>query len=244
MGQQVCAPWTTADKLCNDGSGDVTDCSSGDTTPLVYKWSPDEVILAASNILYARTCYLYPGVCEYAVWPCVKGCSSQRHPCVPCVRYDAIQLPGELTVESIVSVMEDDVELDDEQYGLDPGGLLVRLDGLPWQRNTFGLPGASGVETVVTFLAGTDPPIELQMAAAKLAEEMLKSCNGEDCQLDPRVKSFVRRGVAVELNDVVKLLALDMTGIPEVDRAIQVHGNCGGATMLDTAAPYLGQALG
>lgn len=242
MGQEVCAPWTDPDRLCKTEDDTAPDNCSGADVPLDRKWTADEVVRAASNILYARTCYRYPGVCEYSVWPCIDQCCSDRHPCVPCYRYKAIALPGELTVVAITEITEDDVVLDPAAYRLD-GNRVVRIDDLQWQRNTFGLPGALGVETVITFTAGAAPPIELEMAAADLADEMWKSCNGGACQLDPKVRSYVSRGVAVELNDIVKLLGLGMTGIPSVDRAIQIHGNCGGATMMDTAEPYRGQRV-
>lgn len=241
MGQQVCAPWTTPDKLCNAGDGTTDDCVDG-VVPLVYPWDDDALILAASNILHGRTCYRYPGVCEFTVWPCIEpGCYSYRHACVPCVNLSTILLPSDLPVLSIESITEDGVELDSGAYRLERGR-IIRLDGERWQRNTFGLPGAVGVETIVAYTAGIAPPVELQMAAAALADELKKSCNGQSCALDPRVASFARRGVAVELTDLSEMLKSGSTGIPIVDHALATHGNCaqGTATMLDPAAPYRG----
>lgn len=243
MGQQVCAPWTTPDKLCNAGGGTTTDCVDGDV-PLVYSWTDEELVMAASNILYARTCFRYPGVCEFSVWPCVVGgCYAQDcHPCVPCGP-SVIVLPSDVPVVSITTITEDGVELDESAYRLERNR-VVRLDGLRWGRNTFGLPGVLGVETVVTYTAGVEPPIELQMAAADLAAELKKSCNGQSCALDPRVSSYARRGVSVELTDLEALLRSGATGIPSVDYALKVHGDCGGtATMHDPAAPYRGQRV-
>lgn len=243
MGQQVCAPWTTADKLCNAGGGDSTDCSGG-TVPLVYPWTDDELILAVSNILYARTCFRYPGVCEYAVWPCIdQPCGSSSYACVPCYRGQVIVLPGELEVVSITSITIAGDPLDANAYRLERGR-IVRTDGERFPRNSFGLPDAPGAEIVVTFQAGTAPPIELQMAAAALTDELKKACNDEECSLDPRVRSFARRGVAVELNDLRELLRDGKTGIPLVDHALEVHGNCGGGMHLhDPAEPFLGTAV-
>lgn len=241
MGQQVCAPWTTADTLCNEGDGTTADCAGG-TVPLIFPWSDDELVLAASNILYARTCFRYPGVCSFAVWPCVLGsCWSKSHPCLPCTP-GAIQLPTDLPVVNIVSITEDGVTLDPSAYRLESGGTIRRLDGLRWQRNTFGLDDVSGVDLRVTYRAGVAPPIELQMAAADLAAELKKSCNGQSCAIDPRVQSFARRGVSVELTDLEDLLKSGATGIPSVDHALAVHGDCsqGTATMMDPAARYRG----
>lgn len=245
MGQQVCAPWTDPDKLCTTGDGTTTDCVEG-VVPLVYPWTPEEVILAASNILYARTCFRYPGVCgPFEVWPCIDpGCYSEYHPCVPCYNYSVIHLPGDMPLIEVASITEDGVELDSSAYRVDRGR-IVRIDGERWQRNTFGLPGAQGVETIVEYTVGAEPPIELQMAARDLAEELLKSCNGQACALDPRVTSFARRGVSVELTDLSEMLKSGSTGIPSVDHALKVHGECaqGSATMHDPAEPYRGSRV-
>lgn len=243
MGQQVCAPWTTPDKLCNQGGGDSTDCS-GSATPLVYKWSDDELIMMVSNILYARTCYRYPGVCPYTVWPCIdQPCSSrERIACVPCYRGKVIVLPGELAAQSITEITENDVILDPSAYRLERNR-VIRMDGQPWQRNTFGLPDVPGVETVVTFMAGEAPPLELQRAAADLTDELKKACNGDDCALDPRVRSFARRGVSVELSDIKALIQDGKTGILSVDYALSIHSGCGGASFHDPAAPYRGTTV-
>lgn len=239
MALQVCAPWTTPDKLCCEGGGTTDDCVSG-TVPLVYEWSDDQVILAASNILYARTCYRYPGVCTATVWPCVDGCSSAKHPCVRCCRFDAIELPTDYPVITIVDVIEDGVTLAPTDYRLERGNILVRLDGNPWQTNTFGLPDVSGVETTVEYTFGVAPPIELEMAAAALACELKKSCNGNECALPAHVTSFARRGVAVELTDLAEMLKSGATGIPIVDHALKVHGNCGWSMMYDPASVVRG----
>lgn len=245
MSREVCAPWTTPDKLCNEGGGTTTDCVDG-VVPLVYQWSDEELILAASNILYARTCFMYPGVCgPFDVWPCIDSrCYSPKHPCAPCVSYNVILLPSDLPVIAIDQITEDGVVLSPAAYRLDRGNRVVRLDGLRWQRNNFGLPG-EGVETIVSYTVGVAPPLELQMAAAALADELKKSCNGQSCALDPRVASFARRGVAVELTDLSEMLKSGATGIPIVDHALKVHGQCaqGTATMVDPAAPYRGQRV-
>lgn len=246
MSREVCAPWADSSKLCNAGDGTTTDCVDG-VVPIVYRWTDDEYLLAASNILYARTCFLYPGICgPFDVWPCIDSrCYSPKHPCAPCVSYNVILLPSDIPVISIDEITEDGVTLDPLSYRLERGNRVVRLDGLRWQRNTFGLPGSQGVETIVTYTVGVAPPIELQMAAADLADELKKSCQGNSCALDPRVQSFARRGVSVELTDLKELLKSGATGIPSVDFALTVHGECsqGSATMLDPAAPSRGQRV-
>jgi hypothetical protein len=155
-----------------------------------------------------------------------------------------ILLPSDLPVLAIDQITENGVVLDPSAYRLDRGSRVVRLDGLRWQRNNFGI-GSEGVETIVTYTVGVLPPLELQMAAAALADELKKSCNGQSCALDPRVASFSRRGVSVELTDLAEMLKSGATGIPVVDHALKVHGQCaqGTATMVDPAAPYRGQRV-
>lgn len=222
--RQVCAPWAAPTDLCFEGGGTTDDCVDG-AVPLEYKWDPEDVILAVSNLLFARTGFRYPGVCTYQVWPCVDRCTSERHECVPCCAYNVIALPTELPIVGIESITEDGVALDPSAYRLERRGRVVRLDGLAWQRNTFGLPCAagSGVETIVTYTAGEMPPIEGRMAAAALADELMKSCNGQTCALPAQVTSFARRGVQVELTDLEDFMKSGATGIPIVDHFLRTH---------------------
>jgi hypothetical protein len=245
MGQQVCAPWVAPDKLCCEGGGTTDDCVSG-TVPLVYEWTDLELIMAASNLLYARTGYRFPGVCSFDVWPCVPGCHSDRHPCASCVSYNVIELPSDYPVVAITSITENGVPLAATDYRLERGNRVVRLDGLPWQRNTFGLPSAdpNAVETIVSYDVGAAPPIEGSMAAAALACELKKSCNGNECALPANVTSFARRGVAVELTDLAEMLKSGATGIPIVDHFLAVYAAPRGwTTMSDPAAPMRGQRV-
>lgn len=237
MAWQVCSPWTTPDKLCCEGDGDTTDCATGDPVSLVYEWTDEDYILAASNILFARTCFLYPGVCEATVWPCI-GCTCKPHPCACCGTYSAITLPTSFDVIEIVSVEEDGVALDPSAYRVERRNILVRLDGNRWQRNSFALPGSECAETTIEYTSGAEPPVELQMAAAELACELKKACNGQECALPGHVKSVTRRGVEFDLTDLTELLKTGSTGLPMVDYAIQVHGNCPAESFMDPLDTY------
>lgn len=237
MGLSVCAPWATPDDLCFVPDGTVDDCVDGPVA-LEYKWEPEDVLLAVSNLLYARTGRKWPGVCEFSVWPCIDTCWSDQHPCVRCCSHCELELPSDYPVVSIESIVEDGVTLDASDYRLERRNRVVRLDGLRWQRNTFGLPCASGsgVETVVTYTAGVEPPIEGRMAAAALADELMKSCNGQTCALPAQVQSFARRGVTVELTDLAELMKSGATGIPIVDHFLHVHERWASSpTMADPA---------
>lgn len=242
MGLQVCAPWATPADLCFTPGGDTTDCETGSPTPLVYKWDPEVVIMAVSNILYIRTGRRYPGVCERdPVWPCVAHCWSDRHECVPCCNLSTIILPSDYPVVEITEISEDGVELDPDAYRLERNR-VIRMDGEGWKRNSFGLPCADNlVETIVTYTAGVAPPPELVMATAALTDELLKSCNGQTCALPANVTSFSRRGMTVELTDLAELLKSGATGIPIVDHALAAHVPLANTmTMTDPAARYRG----
>ena len=104
--------------------------------------------------------------------------------------------------------------------------------------NQFGIPCAAGVEFVLTYTAGRTTPVELAMAAAELACELKKACNGGECALPAHVTGLARRGVTMEFSDLTELLKSGSTGLPMVDHAISVHGNCQHATMHDPAAMH------
>lgn len=229
---EVCSPWTTPDRLRCEGDVAADDCAGG-TVPLARVWTDEELILAASNLLFGRTCRRFPGECTATVWPCIDfSCMSNSHPCAPCLRYDVAELPTDYTVSAIVAVIEGGVTLPPSSYRIEGRNLLVRLDGQRWKQNNFGLT-ADGIETTIEFTAGQPVPIELQIAAADLACELKGISNDSRSQLPPHVRAIARRGVSLELTDIVSLLKGGQTGIQSVDYALQVYGNCGGSSMHD-----------
>jgi hypothetical protein len=241
MGREVCAPWVTPDQLCCEGDVTQADCAGVDA-PLVFQWTDEEIILAASNILFGRTGRRYSGACTYQVWPCVDTC---RSGCTwkcqwRCGRLgDRLVLPTSQPVLT-AAVTVDDVPLNAALYVIE-GNMLVRVDGERWPRQNYGVADVDGVDLKVTYTAGIVPPVELQMAAADLACELKKSCNGQECALDPRVTSFARRGVSVELTDLADMLKSGATGIQSVDYALSIHEVKRAApTMHDPAAPARG----
>lgn len=240
MSLEVCAPWTDAARLCCP-DGTIDDCVDG-PGPAAYVWDDDELIMLASNLLYAWTGYRWPGLCEdLQIWPCIDGCTSPAHACAACCRYDAFVIPSDYIVVEVTAVEEDGVALPTTSYRLEPGNRVVRLDGLRWQRNTFGLPNCTGVETVVTYNAGAAPPMPGQMAAAALACELKKACAGDNCTLGPHVRAFARRGVQVELTDLKDLVQSGSTGIAEVDYFLRAYGDLARApSMVDPARPSRG----
>lgn len=222
--RRVCAPWVTEDKLCCEDAVDPEDCA-GTPVPLVYKWTNAEIIEAASNWLYARTCYRYPGACPITIWPC-QECNCGCHPCA-CGTWSMLELPTEYPILSVTEVRLDGVPFVD--FRLDRSQWIVRTDGERWPScNSFDLPNTDSVEIQVDAIVGREPPIELQIAAADLACEMKKACNGDEtCQLPPHVRSIARRGVAIEIESITELFESGLTGIQSVDYALKIHGKCG-----------------
>lgn len=232
----VCSNWITADRLCCEGVGTVNNCD-GTSTPLVYEWTDDEYIQAASNILYARTCYRYPGVCQKTVRPCLGCCSSCSGPCGCGAEYNAIELVSDAPILSIVSVTINGTPVDPLNYRLDEDARIVRTDGDKWPTsNNLGLTNymTNGDDVVVVYETGRPIPTELQMACSELACELKKACNGDSsCTLPSHVKSVTRRGVEYDINDLQVMLLNGYTGNPIIDYAISRYGNCPKSSMYD-----------
>ena len=231
----ACSPWITSDKLCCEGGSDVADCG-GETTSLQYVWSDDDLIQAASNLLFARTCFRYPGVCEREVWPCLEACGCRDNPC-GCGAYYAIDLTSDYPILDVTSVEINGVALDGSLWRLDENARIVRTDGERWPFcNNLGLTASvyTDDEVRVTYTTGRIPPVELQMACAELVCELKKACNGDaSCKLPDHVRSVSRRGVEIEVYDAVQLLAQGLTGNPIIDHALTVYGRCKQSKMFD-----------
>lgn len=221
----VCAGWIDAASLCCAGDSAVTDCN-GDDTALVFPWTDEELVLAASNILYARTCFRYPGTCSYTVWP-YTTCNCHCHPCA-CGTWSILKLPTDYPIISIEEVRLDGIPFDSSNYRLDNSNWLVRMDGKIWPScNSFDLPNTNSTSIQVDMTVGREPPIELKMAVADLACEMKKACNSDEtCNLPPHVRSIARRGVEIDIDDITTLFKDGLFGLPSVDMAIKIHGNC------------------
>lgn len=223
--RRVCAPWITEDRLCCADPSNPDDCT-GVEIPLEFKWTNDELILAASNILFARTCYRYPGACQITIWPC-QDCRCGCHPCA-CGTWSILELPTDFPILSVDEVRLNGVAMNPADYRLDRSQWIVRMDGEHWPScNSFGLPNTDAVEIQVDATVGREPPIELQMAVADLVCEIKRACNNDEtCALPPHVRSIARRGVEIEIDDITKLFDQGLFGIPSVDMAIKTYGRC------------------
>lgn len=225
----VCQPWVAADELCCEGGGSVENCD-GSSTPLVFPVTDADYALAASNLLFKRTCLRYPGVCEVSYRPCVD-CRCNRSPCGCHGGYYTIDLASDYPVIAVTEVLIDGMAVDSGLYRLDDDWRIVRTDGNTWPVcNNLGLPTVGGCQDiVVSFTTGRTPPIELQLAARELACELKRACNAdESCSLPDHVRNITRRGVEFELDDVTSLMEKGLTGNKIIDHALAVYGKCSG----------------
>lgn len=231
--------WITPADLCcatPDGGQPIEECD-GTTGTATYNWTDEQLIKAASDLLFARTCYRYPGVCTRTVWPCLSCSCHCAHPC-GCGLYDAIELTSDYPILSVVSVVINGDTVPATSYRLDENARIVRIDGELWPvTNNLGLtnvPGMCQDEVLVTYTTGREPPQALKMAAAELACELKKACGADpSCALPAHVRSVTRRGVEYEINDVIALMDRGLTGNPIVDHALHTYGRCGRASLFD-----------
>lgn len=220
---QYCEPWTTPERLC---CPDIvpTDCQTGLPVPATYAWTDEELIQAATDILFRATCSLFPGHCQITVRPC-PSCGCNRSKC-GCGRYVFIELQDRYPVISVDEVKIDGVVLDPSEYRVDDYRRLVRLNGECWPScNDLTEPDTEPHTFSVTYTAGRRPTTILQMAAAELACELKKACNLTDCRLPQNVTQVSRQGVTLNIDAVEAAVMGGYTGITIVDSAVAQY-NC------------------
>ena len=229
----VCTPWIDPDLIDCEGDPTTSTSCDGTDSPLVFPWSNEDLALAASNLLYRRTCYQFPGVCSTEIWPCTHGCCTRHpYPCTPCVYADYVVLPhADVDPESVV-IKEDGVTLDAGSYRVEGGYRIVRTDGERFARQSFGL--GSGTTTTIAYNYGRPVPIELQIAARDLARELKRACTDPNgCALPDRVTSIARQGVAFTLMDLASLMNTGATGVMSVDMVLSAYGDCSAGGLVD-----------
>lgn len=206
----VCEPWATEADLCSPCDDYALDA------PLLA-----DAIDAASNILYRLSGGRFPGVCADEVRPygqCGCGCRGR------CSGLHEVNL-GAFPVVAVSEVKIDGDILPSNHYRIDDNRYLVRL---PVDDRNPGWPCCQRLDLAdteldtfsVSFTWGIAPPIEGVQAAAKLACELVKSCQPEllgKCQLPKRVQSISRQGISMTLLDPFDFLEKGKTGIYEID---------------------------
>lgn len=218
-----CQPWTTADRLCCPGEVLADDpCTvEVESGPATYKWTDDELIQMASNILFKRTCSLYPGECESTLRPCLE-CNCREHACG--CHYEIVPLAGRYPVLEVTEVRIDGVLVPDTVYRLDEYARLVRTDGDVWpRRQDLSADPLTDTDTfLISFKTGRSVPPELQYAAALLACELKKACNGQGCRLPDNIRTVVREGVTYEVANIAELMDGSFQ-VPELDLILKSY---------------------
>lgn len=222
----ACEPYVTPADLCCEGEELVVDCD-GEPSPSSYRWTDEQIIQAATNLLFRRTCFRFPGLCSRTVIPCV----CQQTSC-GCGRFEPeILLTSDYPIHEVTSVTIEEpdgsvtVLEDGVDYRLDENARIVRLGGNTWPTRRRAI--------TISYTTGRAAPMEVVMAAAELACQLKAACEGSNCKLPTHVRSVTRRGVEIEVNDVVALMSSGYTGLPMVDHVIAVHGRCRKSVMYD-----------
>lgn len=115
-------------------------------------------------------------------------------------------------------------------YRIDSYDRLVRLDGGCWPTcQDLSLPLTEEGTWAITYNFGVPVPVAGQVAAAELACEFAKACEGDStCKLPSRVQSITRQGVTMTMLDTLSdLWQTGRTGLFNVDlwlSAVNPHG--------------------
>lgn len=122
------------------------------------------------------------------------GCSTS----CSCSRVFEIRLSSAASAVSEVKV--DGVVLDASSYRLDPGGRLVRTDGIDWPLcQDLNAPDTEAGTWSVTYTPGAAVDGLGAAAAGLLASQYARALNGGDCELPDTVTQVVRLGVTMTL---------------------------------------------
>jgi hypothetical protein len=212
-----CEPWP-ANFTC-----DIT-CESPSAT--------GSALQTATEILWALSGRQF-GPCEVTLRPCRKNCTDQvfwgnqflpwsgSYPqpaligggwfnlvcgsCTgdcACTSLSEVVLPQ--VVNEILEVKIDGVVLGDDEYRVDNGNVLVRLDAdWPWCQE-LNLPDTEEGTWSVTAEYGLPVPEAGKWAVGELACELLQAMRGDECRLPANVSAMTRQGVSFTFTDLLK----------------------------------------
>lgn len=202
-----CEPWITA--------ADATDCSSCAGVDIE---DGDQWIRGATELLSHWTHGLY-GICTETVIP-QWDCSHRQWFWQGRDQVQGIRL-GFFPLVGVTSVMIDG----DEK--LAPGAFTIReKEWLLFSEPSVAWPTDGTVQ--VTIKVGTAPDEVAKRAAATLACQLAKACQGDgsNCALPPNTRQLTRQGLQVVLKDPAQLLTQNgMLGIYEVDLLLSRNAN-------------------
>lgn len=257
----VCAAWATTADLCEP-------CDDETFDPDLL----DDMLDAASNLMYALTGRQWSGACTETVRPCSRythdsvgadrrrlaessgvrllpscGCHrGDRCGCgtLPEIRFDVFP------IVDVTQVRVDGAVVDPSAYRVDGWETLVRIDGQGWPccQNLAADPASEADTFDVTYSYGVAPPVEVVHAAAVLACEMALACQPEQagkCRLPRGLQTLTRQGVTEDLilNDTLELFRAGLTGLPEVDMVIAAHNPNGLRRQPAVLSPDVGRPV-
>ena len=237
-GDGPCTDWITGDDVaacCN------VEVSSG----AIF----DEVAIQAQNLLYQLSGRKYAGLCSISVRPCRDNCS-----CFPtqrlayasggsrllwtgdywgwgdtrncgCGCLSQVKLSG-FPVQEIIEVLIDGVVIAPSEYRLDENRYLTRKDGVYWPScQDLSLDDTEEGTFSITYAYGASPPAEGIAAAAQLACEIYKQCEGLECSLPTGATRVTRQGITIERQFFSRdpITKLWRTGLALVDMFLNAY---------------------
>lgn len=144
------------------------------------------------------------------------NCVCGAPPC-SCTRLCEIAFPGH--VADVLSVNWSGTDIPLDQFRIDNGRFLVRMDGQCWPScQDLSAPAGAPNTLTITYVPGITPDAGALWAAGTLACEFTKACTGGKCRLPSNVTAIVRQGVALTLT--MGMFPNGQTGITEVDAYI------------------------
>jgi len=140
---------------------------------------------------------------------CVCGCSG-----CTCRPLCEIVMPGEIAL--LAAVTQDGCELPVEDFRVDNGYRIVRMDGacFPSCQNLDAPLTECGTFSI-TYVPGIVPNEAALWAAGVLSCEFAKACTGANCRLPSSVTTIARQGVVMTMS--AGMFSNGLTGIREVD---------------------------
>lgn len=182
------------------------------------EWRP--LLMAASELLYAYSGRLFPGVfTDRAVLDeRGVGCGRsrpvglmRRDPTRPIRRHYVVRLPGDPVVD-VLGVEVGGQAIDSDGYVLHEPNRLVRL------RQMWRLDGS----TVIEFRHGFSPPEAGVQAVMTYAYELGRARSSDKgCRLPESVQSVTRQGISYTMINRANGAENGRTGLPEVDQWLE-----------------------
>jgi hypothetical protein len=240
-----CTAWITEADL-------VACCDVEDTGSDLF----DQVIVQASEVLFDLSARQYPGLCEKTVRPCRTSCgcgwqmlsrgyvinwTGESWLCdgftCGCAPLSEVRLSG-YPVQEITQVLIDGAVVAANTYRLHRSRYLIRMRDPADPDTVLSWPGCQHLDLEdtedgtwsVTYTFGQEPPEIGKAAAAQLACELFKQCQGEECQLPKGVTRVTRQGITVEKPSFAAWAQVSgswATGMPLVDAFLSARNPSG-----------------